>query len=161
MKIKICSPRIWETSTGKKKVLFRDENGNQFDSWDLSLMEKRDQLVEGTIKSRVFEGKTFNTFIPLVEKAAEKKEELTQQVSSEASEKKDRWQAKMSAWKSACSLYEGTGKEMEARKLAKEIFEDIITAHKKTEIEQIDDYLEKEAPELDEPPTKEDYAKIE
>jgi len=159
MKIKICDPRIWETTTGKKKVLFRDENGNQFDSWDLSLVEKKNQLVEGVIKSRTFKGRIFNTFVPLEEKKEEKKVELTpQQVSSDVWERRDRWQAKMSAWKSACTLYEGTGKEAEARKLAQEIFEDIISA--KTESEEIEEYLNKEAQDLNEPPTEEDYINL-
>jgi len=64
----------------------------------------------------------------------------------------------MSAWKSACTLYEGTGKEAEARKLAQEIFEDIISA--KTESEEIEEYLNKEAQDLNEPPTEEDYINL-
>jgi len=157
MKIKICDPRIWETTTGKKKVLFRDESGNQFDSWDLSLVEKKNQLVEGVIKSRTFKGKIFNTFVPLEEKKEEKKVEPTAPP-SDVWERRDRWQAKMSAWKSACTLYEGTGKEAAARKLAQEIFEDIVSA--KTESEEIEEYLNKEAQDLNEPPTEEDYANL-
>lgn len=46
-------------------------------------------------------------------------------VPNEVWEKKDRWQAKMSAWKSAASVYEGMGEETRVIKLAKLIYESI------------------------------------
>jgi hypothetical protein len=67
MKIKIVNPKEWETSTGKKKVLFQDESGNSMDSWDLGLLEKADQVVEGTLKSREYKGKEYTTFTPTEE----------------------------------------------------------------------------------------------
>lgn len=156
MKIKIVQPRIWKSATGKEKVLFKDEQGNQFDSWDLSLVKKEGQIVEGEIKSRTYQGKTFTTFIPIQPKEVQPKEEKAekkpefQPVPVEVWEKKDRWLAKESAWKSACSLYQGTGKVEEARALAKEIFEDIINSHKKTEEEEIEEYIEEHSEEIDE-----------
>ena len=64
MKVKINEPKEITTSTGKKKVLFRDDSGNSMDSWDLELLKKAGQIVEGTIKEREWQGKTYTTFTP-------------------------------------------------------------------------------------------------
>jgi len=54
-------------------------------------------------------------------------------VDSAVWEKKDRWQAKMSAWKSASTVYEGTGEVDKTRDLAKTIFESITMSSVKPE----------------------------
>lgn len=51
--------------------------------------------------------------------------EAPTKTSQEVWDRKDKWQAKMSAWKSASSVYEGTGKEVEVTKLARVIYESI------------------------------------
>jgi len=51
---------------------------------------------------------------------------VKEKVPAEVWERKDRMMAKMSAWKSACDLFQGTGKEKEATKLAEIIYKSIM-----------------------------------
>lgn len=65
----------------------------------------------------------------------EKKEEKTEKkVPQEVWERKDRWQAKESAWKSASSVFRGTGEILKTAKLAKVIYKSITDEEWKIKI---------------------------
>jgi len=121
MKVKINEPKVIETSTGKKKILFKDDAGNTIDSWDLKLADVGGQLIEGQLKSHEWQGKTYTTFTPKQIEETPKVEK----VDAEVWERKDYMTAKMSSWKSACDLYSGTGEEAKVTQLSKKIFDDI------------------------------------
>jgi len=124
MKIKIdrVEQSKYTDKDGNPKYSVFDGNGEKHTSTDSRLKDKVGQVVEVEQQTGVYQGKNWSK-ITLKEEI--KEEVKTDKVPNEVWERKDRWQAKESAWKSASSVYQGTGEAVKVAKLAQDIYESI------------------------------------
>jgi len=151
MKIKIIDAKKsnYPYKDGTPKYQIEDGNGAKHSSPNEQFLNKIGEIVDVEETHGIFNGTPWSK-ITLVEPKAEEKVETENKVSQEVWERKDRWQAKESAWKSAGSVFQGTGEALKTAKLAQDIYESITGEEWK--IQLINGFAKKEEkPKKEEP----------
>jgi len=125
MKIKIdkVEKTDYQDNHGNPKFYVFDGNGQRHTTVDQRFQDKVGQVVDVDQETGTFKGKDWSKIeIVGIEVKTPEKEEKTPQ---EVWDKKDRWQAKMSAWKSASVIMEGSQEGVKTAKLAQVIYKSI------------------------------------